>query len=265
MQYVWDRDNLLPRQGEVEVILGDLSLALDLRFPHERRYALGLLYGLRNPQADIDYQLFQRYLRRGDVVLDAGANVGVTAAEALACGAKHVICIEPEYTLATRLCTLGARAQGRISVWHCALGARTGVAELLLSRTHNQGHTISQKMSSIFPELFDGTLQRVDVNTVDLILGCRSADVWKLDIEGAEADLIRGARGTLERTPPRTIFAELYDPFVGEFVDLLPQFHVRRAGLKRATYTLELLDQIRGPLPEEFCQTSPTYVLTRRD
>jgi FkbM family methyltransferase len=262
---VWEGDNLLPRQGEVEITLGDLSLALDLQFPHERRYALGLLHGLRNPQADIDRQLFQKYVRCGDVVLDAGANVGVTAAGALACGASHVICVEPECMLATRLRTLVARAQYRISVWHCALGARTGMAELLLSRTHNQGHTVSPKMMSIFPDLFDGTLQRVEIKTVDLILEDKPSDIWKLDVEGAEADVIRGARRTLERTPPRTIFAELYDPFVNEFIGLLPQFQVRRAALTKANYTLELLDQIRGPLPDEFCQTSPTYVLTRHD
>src|SRR5262245_12795277 len=127
-QYVWDNDNLLPGDGEVQVTIGDLSLTLDLRFPHERRYALALLHDLRNPQADIDRQLFQKYGRHGDVVLDAGANVGITAAEALACGASHVICVEPEHTLAARLNTLESLAQHRMSVWHCALGAQTGSA-----------------------------------------------------------------------------------------------------------------------------------------
>ena len=264
-QYVWEGDSLLPREGEVEVTIGDLPLTLNLRFPHERGYALGLLHGLRNPQADIDRQLFQKYVRRGDIVLDAGANVGVTAAEMLACGARHVICVEPEDTLAARLGTLKARAQERMSVWHCALGARTGFDELLLSKGHNQGHTQSTRIASIFPALFDGTLQRVEVKTVDVILADRPVDIWKLDVEGAEVDAIRGARQTIERAPPRTIFAELYDPFVNDFVDLLPQYQFKRVAIAKADYALYLLDQIGGSLGDEFCHTSPTYLFTRCD
>ena len=264
-QYVRDSDSLLPGEGEVEVTIADLSLTLNLRFPHERRYALALLHGLRNPQADIDREFFQKYVRHGDVVLDAGANIGITAAYALAFGARHVICVEPEHMLAARLSALESRSPDRISVRHCALGARTGFAELLVSQRHNQGHTISLRMASIFPALFNGTLQRVEVKTVDLILADRPSDIWKLDVEGAEADVIRGARQTLERSPPRTILAEIYDPFLDEFVDQLPQFQIRRAALTKADYVLQLLDQIGGSLPDEFCQTSPTYVFTRRD
>lgn len=264
-QYVWDCDHLLPDEGEVEVTIGDLPITLDLRFPHERRYALGFLHGLRNPQADIDRALFQRYVRRGDSILDAGANIGVTAAEALACGADHVICVEPEHNLAERLSSLKSRSRGRMSVWHCALGARGGSAALLLSQTHNQGHTISPKMVSLFPTLFDKALTRVEVKTVDLILVGQSAALWKLDVEGMEADVIRGARQTLEHSAPHTIIAELYDPFVDEFLELLPGFQVRRAALSREDYVLHLIDQIGGDLTEQYCPISPTYVFTRGD
>jgi FkbM family methyltransferase len=264
-QYVWDSDDLLPNEGEVEVTIGDLSLALNLQLPHERRYALGLLHGLRNPQADIDHELFKRYVRSGDVILDAGANIGVTAAEALACGAGHVICVEPEHGLVKRLHALKSSDQNRITIWDCALGAQEGFADLLLSKTHNQGHTLSPKMASMFASLFDGTLQRVAVRTVDVILSNRPSAIWKLDVEGAEADVLRGARSTLEHSPPRAIIAELYDPFVDEFVDLLPEFQVRRAALTKTEYALQLLDQVGGPLTDEFCPTSPTYVFTRRD
>jgi FkbM family methyltransferase len=262
-QYVWDGDNLLPSAGELDIAIGDLSLTLDLRFPHERRYALGLLHGLRNPQADIDRALFQNYVRPGDVILDAGANIGVAAAEALACGASQVICIEPEKSVATRLSILKSRKPDRITMLNCALGAQVGQAELSVSQTHNQGHTLSPKMMSLFPSLFDGTLQTVEVKTIDGILVSRRADIWKIDVEGAEADVIRGGRQTLELSPPRTILVELYDPFVEEFAALLPQFQIKRAALTVADYTLQLIDQMGGVLTDEFCSTSPMYVFTR--
>jgi hypothetical protein len=120
-------------------------------------------------------------------------------------------------------------------------------------------------MISFFPNLFDGSLQRVIVTTLDRVLDDRRSDIWKLDVEGAEADVIKGAQLTLERCPPRAIFAELYDPFLKEVVDLLlPAFHVRRAALTRDDYTLHLLEQIGGPLAEAFCPTSPMYVFVRR-
>ncbi|HEY7550945.1 MAG TPA: FkbM family methyltransferase [Hyphomicrobiaceae bacterium] len=263
-KYVWEEDGLLPNEGSITVEIGGLPIKLDLRFPHERRYALGFLHALRNPQADIDRLLFQRYVRPGDIVLDAGANIGVSAADALACGASHVVCGEPEQSLGVRLRSLEERSQGRLTVWECAFGTQEGRAELQLSRAHNQGHTISQKMISLFPSLFDGTRQDVKITTVDHVLKDGGADIWKLDVEGAEADVIKGAQSALERFPPRTIFAELYDPFVDEVIDLLPAFQISRAALSRDDYSLQLLGQIGGPLAEEFCPTSPTYVFIRR-
>jgi FkbM family methyltransferase len=265
MQYVWDVEGSLPSAGEVTVVIGDLQLSLDLRFPHERRYALGFLFNLRNPQADIDRQLFRTFVQAGDVVLDAGANIGVTAAEALASGAGHVICVEPERSLVGRLKALEALSSGRLSVWDCALGAKECIAELLLSRTHNQGHTISPAMSSLFPHLFDGQHQAVRVSTVDSILANRPCDLWKLDVEGLEAEVITGARRVLKCSPPRTILAELYDPFVDEVTKLLSGYQVRRAALAKEDYALSFVDKIGGTLSDEFCPTSPTYVFERRD
>jgi FkbM family methyltransferase len=263
VKYVSEAEDLISATGEVTVTIGDLQLTLDMRFPHERRYALGFQFGLRNPQADIDRQLFRAYVQAGDVVLDAGANVGVTAAEALACGAGHVICVEPERSLVRRLRALASVSSCRISVWDCALGAQEGFAKLFLSRTHNQGHTITPKMTSLFPDLFDDQHQTVRISTADNILLDRPPDLWKLDVEGLEADVIKGARRTLERSPPRAILAEIYDPFVSEVIDLLPRYRVRRAALAKVNYGLKFLDQIGGTLSDEFCPTSPTYVFMR--
>jgi hypothetical protein len=121
-------------------------------------------------------------------------------------------------------------------------------------------------MTSLFPDLFDGRHQTVKVFTVDdCVLLNRSSDVWKLDVEGMEVDVIKGAQRTLERSPPRTIIAELYDPFVDNVIKLLPGYRVQRAALAKADYGLHFLDRIGGPLPDEFCSTSPTYVFTRPD
>src|SRR5262249_44262055 len=122
----------------------------------------------------------------------------------------------------------------------------------------------SREMTVLFPAIFDGSHQRVGVTTIDVVLERMQCDVWKIDVEGMEPDVIRGAGKTLQGAPPRVILAELYDPFVHEVIGLLPSFEVRRVALARADYTLRLLEQIGGQLTDEFCPTSPTYVFTRR-
>jgi FkbM family methyltransferase len=265
LTYVWDVEGSLPSTGKVAVTIGDLEIRLDLRFLHERRYALGILFGFRNPQADIDRLLFRAVVRPGDVILDAGANIGLTAAEALACGAAHVVCVEPEDALASRLISLKSHTLDRLSVWHCALAAYEGTAELLLSQTHNQGHTISSTIAALFPNVFDGRCQTVPTTTIDIVSSSRPSAIWKLDVEGMEADVIKGARQTLKRSPPRVILAELYDPFVEDVVGLLPSYNVRRATITKKDYSLKLVSQIGGPLADEFCSTSPTYIFARRE
>ncbi|HEX6000670.1 MAG TPA: FkbM family methyltransferase, partial [Hyphomicrobiaceae bacterium] len=191
--------------------------------------------------------------------------VGVAAADALACGAAHVICVEPEQVLASRLGSLSDRYRNRISVWPLALDIAEGMADLLLSEAHNQGHTMSTTMTELFPNIFSGRAQRVRTTTIDVVEANKVATVWKLDIEGMEANAIRGARRTLECAPPRIILAELYDPFVDEVVGLLPGYQVERAALTKSEYTLKLLPDIGGALPQEFCVTSPTYLFTKRE
>jgi FkbM family methyltransferase len=264
-RYVWEVEGALVPSGEVSITIGDIEIPLNLAFVHERRYALGYLFGFRNPQADIDRLILQQSVRSGDVVLDAGANIGVTAAEALACGACHVVCAEAENSLVGRLDALRVRYADRVTVCHCALGATEGFAELLLSMAHNQGHTTLPAIRALFPTIFGDQWQKVPASTIDYILSKRPADIWKLDVEGAEADVIRGARLTLKRSPPRVIIAELYDPFVGEVIDLLSGYRVKRAALTRTSYELCFLDQIGGQLREEFCPTSPVYAFTRQE
>jgi FkbM family methyltransferase len=263
-RYVWDVEDAFPTAGVTEVQIGELRISLDLQFPHERRYALGYLFRFRNPQADIDAHLFRETVQKGDVVLDVGANIGITAAEALACGAVHVLCVEPETSLVARLKRLECDYPNQISVKHCALGASVGTGELRLSHLHNQGHTLSPLTTNMFPQIFDGKSQRVRVSTIDdlIPIADKRPSVWKIDAEGCEADVIRGGGRTLELFPPRVILAELYDPIVHEMVALLPRYAVQRAALRRSDYALQLLDRIGGPLPNEFCRTSPTYVFS---
>ena len=70
--------------GTLEIEIGGMMLPLNLAHRHERRYAAAHILSLQYPQSDIDKMLFKRFVRPGDTLLDAGANIGFTALEALA-------------------------------------------------------------------------------------------------------------------------------------------------------------------------------------
>ncbi len=251
--------HLLKLDGDIVVKIGDVDLQLDLRQPHERRYALCAVANVRYPQKDIDSALFDKFILPGDRVLDLGANIGLTALEALECGAVHVLCVEPVQSLARRI-----PKDPRIECVQAAVTDKQGEAEMIRSSAHNQGSTLSAEIVNLFPTVFeDAETERVRTVTIDSL---GDFNVWKLDVEGAEVTALHGASERLQQNPPRVIIAEVYDLFLPEVRALLEVSHPvqLRAGLALETYELILCE------PEEFdvskvYQTSPMYVFGMAD
>ena len=176
------------------VKIGDFPLELQLKNIHERRY-LDWINGKFYPQAEIDRQLFHRFIEPQDRVLDAGANIGMTALECLAEGAGHVLCIEPIPELAARIKKLESP---NLNVIQAAMSDRDGTLEIRRSVTHNQGSTYRPEVMAKFPQIFKGEAQMLSVPAVTIDGLLKSGrhprfTVWKLDVEGAEADVLKGA------------------------------------------------------------------------
>jgi FkbM family methyltransferase len=245
------------------VHLAGHSLELDLSFKHERAYAAKLMLNLRHPQFDLDEFLFKRFVKPGDTVLDAGANIGFTASQMLSAGASRVIALEPVPELFERLRQLNV---GTVVALNKALSSNSGKASLILSTSHNQGSSLNPIMVTLFPNVFVGASQpiNVDLTTIDdIALEYGPLDVWKLDIEGAEVAALRGATQTLKNAPPRAIIVELYPPFLEEFVSLATARYsfVYRAFIRRDAYEL-VLAPWKTEIGAEFCNTSPMFVFT---
>lgn len=262
--FVSDIDTMLRCSGRVSLEIAGTSIWLDLEHPHERRYAAYFL-GFRYPQAHLDRLLLQKFIRSGEAVLDAGANIGMTALEALEAGAGHVYAVEPVPELAQRIRSLNHRS---ITCIEAALSDHCGPAELVLSLTHNQGSTISSALVELFPSVYSEHHRTVQVNrlTIDSLEGrARSAPVWKIDVEGSEPELIRGAADTLRQMPPRAVIVELYEPFYNQFKEHMRATHpyVKRAVIDRYDYSLYLLDkELAESDPDRYQNSSPTYVFT---
>ena len=163
------------------------------------------------------YERFYR-LREGDVVIDVGAHVGMfTVKAAMSVGERgKVVAIEPvEENLRLLRKNVELHELDNVVIIGRACGIERGRAKLVkseLSGTHQL------KVVRKEPE-FPVSEVEVEVTTIDEVcrgLGLLSIDFLKIDVEGAELEVLKGAEESLKVT--RNIAMELHYEGEGEEV-----------------------------------------------
>ncbi len=134
----------------------------------------------------------RQFVRRGDLVFDVGANEGRWTAIYQELGGR-VIAIEPNGELARRV----ELRYHPLAVLDCALGAEKGEALLHLGK-HSGHSTLSDEWMDAIRRLdrtadwWEGTV-KVKVDTLENIVSrFGRPDVLKIDVEGAEAQVLEG-------------------------------------------------------------------------
>ena len=142
-------------------------------------------------------------VRKGDIVLDCGANVGVFTRTAVDAGAGRVIALEP---VPQKIECLNRNfeseiAAGQVSI--CPKGVWSENATLTMGLYKNpvlDSFIIQDRSIKTF-----GTAE-LPVTTIDHLvaeLGLPRVDFIKMDVEGANPQALEGARETLSRHKPR--------------------------------------------------------------
>ena len=122
--------------------------------------------------------VWRKYLRRGDIFIDVGANAGSYTIWAAELGAE-VIALEPvkdTYDLLVENLKLNGYEAKTIQA---AVGASSGVVRFT-SGQDDQNHIDSS-----------GDIE-VEMVTIDLIIGAAEIAGMKIDVEGFEIDVLRG-------------------------------------------------------------------------
>lgn len=144
------------------------------------------------------FAFLKRFLKPGMVFVDVGANKGDFSLLA----AKHVgpegkvIAFEPEPGNCSWIRkSIGANGFRNIVLMEKALSDRTGAANLYLGKKSGW-HTLKEGMEN----RGEGVIS-VSTCTLDDVLD-DTCDVMKIDVEGAENDVMGGALGTIRKDRP---------------------------------------------------------------
>lgn len=174
------------------------------------------------------------FFKEGDVYYDIGANVGAYALVA----AKHfrgkvqVYAFEPSFPTFKQLCTnvVLNDCQGSVTPLQVALSERTGMAVLnyssLLpgSALHALGEAVDYKGDYFQPVVKQSVLAFALDDLVRQFALSPPTHV-KLDVDGIELSILKGAEQTLSRAALKSVLVEILegDPQSAEVVALLEQ------------------------------------------
>jgi len=179
---------------------------------------------LRTPaeSEEFPFTMLRHLVHPGDVVYDCGANLGLYCRYLIGVlGAGRAVAFEPSpdnRALLAENLALGGITD-RVTVMPMALGDEDGMAEFQVDDMQSASGTLSKvtggepcvgrRNLGLGPLTEQVLCRRLD--TVVAEEGLPLPDVIKLDVEGAEGLLLRGAAGLLRERGPR-LLVELHGP-----------------------------------------------------
>lgn len=135
----------------------------------------------------------------GAVAIDIGANIGLTSLVlASLCGDGKVFAIEPvPHTFELLNRNLAAAGAGNVASFNAAVGAGEGSVSMFVNERN--------LAASFVVDIDSGTGQEIPLTSLDALvrkLAVERLDFIKIDVEGCELEVLKGAEKTLERFKP---------------------------------------------------------------
>jgi FkbM family methyltransferase len=190
-------NHVLPLGGVNRIVAGRHGLFLANLFDQFVGLAL-VRYG---EYGELEWQVLAQLVKPGNTVVEIGANTGShTVSLAKAVGPTgRVIAIEPQRIIHQYLCaTVALNSLANVETLWTACGSETGELvvpplDYFAERTQNFG---GLSLAS------EGAGERVAVRRLDDIMGDRPAHLLKIDVEGMEAEVLRGAASLIATHRP---------------------------------------------------------------
>jgi FkbM family methyltransferase len=164
-----------------------------------------LFYAVRE-RYEPELTYLNKFLEPGETFVDAGANCGLfTVAAARITGpGGRVLSFEPGPTVLPMLeRNIRQNDLANVAVHRCGLGAEAGKVRL-----YQPPHGASSATLGCAPGS-DTPYVEIEIDTLDAVLargGIEKVDTIKMDVEGAEELILRGASGLFSRHRPKVLF-----------------------------------------------------------
>lgn len=169
-----------------------------------------------------DFLVFREFLKDGSVYFDVGANVGITTVLAsLAAKRVRIVAFEPTAECA-EVWRKNIKTNGieNATLFECALGETSGSMDFITEKSAsvanrlNLGSTLERYAIKDYDP---ASVTQIPVTTIDEVcarLGIQQVSLLKIDVEGAEPAVLRGAGKMLQNRAIQAVFLE----FVPEYM-----------------------------------------------
>lgn len=179
-------------------------------------------------EKDFAAEILQTIARKKGQFLDVGSAQGLYSLLAVAAGAEGVTAIDPDPLSCLSLrenIELNPQLGGRVKLIELALGSENATRQLYFDRTGTYAPSLKKTVGGL------RQTKEVLVQTLDSLIDgglIKSPDIIKIDVEGAEGNVIKGAKKLLESNKrPEHLFMEFHLGYIGRFgynaVDLARQ------------------------------------------
>jgi FkbM family methyltransferase len=171
----------------------------------------------------VDMSFVLHTLKPGDLFVDIGANVGsYTVLASKVCGAETIAAEPDPYTAGYLRRNIEINGmENTVQVVEAAFGASEGFVNF----------TIGLDTVNKVAKAEDHNAREVPVRTLDEVLNGQVPKVIKIDVEGYEAEVLKGAINTLAAPGLKAIITETLDDEV--------EVILREAGFRRSYYDPE--------------------------
>jgi len=188
---------------------------------------------------------------RGGLFIDVGANIGNHAIYFAKYLADHVVCVEPSTELQGVLRkNLDANNLTNYSIVGCGAGAEFGYGELVYPADKNSKMGMARIERRTGPGGRRSKQDHVMIRTIDAIVtdldtGLRDMPVSliKIDVEGMQLDVLKGARFILESQRPQLVVEASGKEEQDRLNDFLSEFGYEPIGKFCSTPTFHYIDR----------------------
>lgn len=214
-----------------------------------------IMYTLfKNKQDAFEIELLKKNIKKGDTVLDIGANIGFYATILSdIVGENGIIhCFEPDITNFNHLKKTTA-SHKNIIINNKAVGPKTETIKIYTSKNLNVDHRTYK------PEEFHKEIEIAAISIDDYLKG-KKVNFIKMDIQGFEMEAMKGMKETLKNNPDVKLISEFW-PYglkkagssVTDYYKLLQELNFKIELLKNhklETINLKTVQEME-PLSEE--------------